>query len=273
MTTGAEAILRYPGSKWRLARWIAANLPRHTSYLEPYFGSGAVFFTKAPSRVETINDLDGQVVNLFRALRERSGELADLVEATPWSRQEYYLSYETTGEDLEDARRFLVRCWQAFGSKTSDRTGWRNDVQGRQHTSCARIWRKLPDRLLAAANRLKDAQIENRPALEIIESHRQGGVLIYADPPYILGTRKGKRLYKHEMTDQDHVALLEALDAHPGPVVLSGYASPLYDERLARWGRKTAKATAERGLAREEVLWLNPVAMAQLGTEQLTLDA
>ena len=273
MTSAAEAILRYPGSKWRLARWIAANLPKHTTYLEPYFGSGAVFFTKAPSHVETINDLDGQVVSLFRVIRERAGDLANLVEATPWSRDEYYLSYELTGQDLEDARRFLVRCWQAFGAKTSDRTGWRNDVQGRQGTSCARVWKRLPDRILAVAERLRDAQIENRPALEIIERHRQPGVLIYADPPYVLGTRKGKRQYKHEMTDQDHLALLEVLTLHPGPVVLSGYTNPLYDERLAGWGRKTSRAAAERGRIRQEVLWLNPVAMAQLGTEQLTLDA
>lgn len=273
MTSNAEAILRYPGSKWRLARWIAANLPKHTSYLEPFFGSGAVFFTKRPSHVETLNDLDGQVVNLFRVIRDHPLELADLVEATPWSREEYYLSYELTGTGIEDARRFLVRCWQAFGAKTSDRTGWRNDVQGRQNTSCSRVWRNLPGRILAAADRLKDAQIENRPALEVIERHRYPDVLIYADPPYVLGTRKGKRLYKHEMTDQDHRDLIEVLDRHPGPVVLSGYANPLYDDRLAGWGRKTARAAAEGGRRRQEVLWLNPVAVKQLGAEQLVLDA
>lgn len=101
MTTGAEPILRYPGSKWRLAHWIAASLPKHTSYLEPFFGSGAVFFTKTPSHVETLNDLDGQVVNLFRQVRERSQELAALVEMTPRARPEY----ERSDEPTDDGRR------------------------------------------------------------------------------------------------------------------------------------------------------------------------
>ncbi|MGE5590981.1 MAG: DNA adenine methylase [Bacillota bacterium] len=271
--SGDAAILRYPGSKWRLARWIAANLPKHTSYVEPYFGSGAVFFTKAPSHVETINDIDGQVVNLFRQVRERASELADLVETTPWAREEYDLSQEPADDDLEAARRFLARCWMAYGATTDRRTGWRNDVQGHQGSTCARVWKRLPNRIMAVADRLRDAQIENRPALEVIQRHRYPDVLIYADPPYPLRARSGRRLYKHEMTEQDHAELLEVLDQHPGPVVLSGYANPLYDERLAHWGRKTARATAQGGLRREEVLWLNPIAVERLGGTQIVLDA
>lgn len=70
-----RSVLRYPGSKWRLAKKICGMIPEHKSYLEPYFGSGAVFFTKPPSRIETINDLDMDVVNLFACLRKNPAEL------------------------------------------------------------------------------------------------------------------------------------------------------------------------------------------------------
>ena len=128
--TKPAPVLKYPGSKWNLAQWIISHMPSHTVYLEPFFGSGAVFFNKQPSKVETINDIDGNVVNLFRVIRERPEELVALVEMTPWARDEYYASYEKTGDAMEDARRFLVRCWQAFGTRTYSKTGWRFDTTG-----------------------------------------------------------------------------------------------------------------------------------------------
>ena len=238
-------------------------MPPHQSYLEPFFGSGAVLFHKSVSHVETVNDMDGNVVNVFRLIREQPEQLAHLVELTPWARDEYELSYERTGNDLEDARRFIVRCWQAFGTRMSDKTGWRNDVQGRQNTSCAKVWRTMPNRILAIANRLKDVQIENRPALEVVKRFAYPGVLIYADPPYVMETRSGP-MYAHEMTDADHSELLEVLDTHPGPVILSGYACQLYDERLSHWTRRESRAQAEKGKMRTEVLWINPVAAKSL---------
>lgn len=244
-------------------------MPPHQVYLEPFFGSGGVFFAKAPAKVETINDIDNQVVNLFKVIREQPEELARLVYWTPWARKEYQdlltsardeEYFKTTGDPLEDARRLLVRLWMARGGKTSDRSGWRHNIQAKVGNCCAKVWHKIPERILAVAQRLKDAQIECRPALELIERYRYSEVLIYADPPYVLDTRREKRQYKNEMTDVDHLELLEALDRHPGPVLLSGYACPLYDDQLKHWERRTCRAMAEGGREREEVLWLNPVA-------------
>nr|WP_282433496.1 DNA adenine methylase [Desulfosporosinus sp. OT] len=107
--------------------------------------------------------------------------------------------------------------------------------------------------------------MECRPAVEVIRRYGYPDVLIYADPPYPLSTRHN-RMYKHEMTNQDHIELLETLDSHPGPVLLSGYACELYDSRLTHWTRKTFKAFAEGGREREEVLWINPVAAKSIGT-------
>lgn len=253
-----KPVLRYPGAKWSLAQWIVDQLPEHTQYLEPYCGSAAVFLSKKPAEHEIINDMNGDIVNLFRVLRSHSLELIAQVNLTPWSREEYEASYEPCDDAIERARRFLVRCWQAHGTTTCSQTGWRN-VGSQGNGSTTAVWKRLPERLAAIANRLKDAEIECKPAIDLIAKYNTEDCLIYADPPYVLSTRAGK-LYSHEMTTKDHEELLTALLRHRGPVVLSGYAHPLYDNALSGWQRKTMPALAEHGKRAEEVLWLNPKA-------------
>lgn len=262
-------ILHYPGSKWSMAGWIISHMPEHKTYLEPFFGSGAVFFNKSPSQIETINDLDSSVVNLFKVIRDHPEELANGIEWTPLSREEYYASYEfETENEIENARRFLVRCWQAIGAKTSDRTGWRSLISS-NGPDVAHEWSKLPEKITLVAKRLKEAQIEHQPAAKLLERYKRSEVLIYADPPYIIETRT-KRHYKHEMTIGDHIELLDVLDSHPGPVLLSGYAHRVYDDRLKHWKRLTLDVAAEAGAKRQEVLWINPVA-AERGVYQESL--
>lgn len=259
MLSGRQAaevkpVLKYAGAKWRLASWVTERLPPHEIYLEPFFGSGAVFFRKPAARLETINDVDGNVVNLFRVLREKPEQLVALIECTPWARDEYYASYEQAGNEVEDARRFLVRCWQAFGTMTAARTGWRHSATGRSPVM-PQQWNGLPDRLAAAALRLKDAQIENMDAVQLIRKYNDPRCLIYADPPYVPDTRR-KHIYASEMTEAQHIDLLEALIAHGGTAVISGYDHPIYNEMLSSWERVEKHALAERGQARTEVLWI-----------------
>ena len=121
-----SAALRYPGSKWSLAQDIVNQFGAHYHYVEPYFGSGAVFFSKPVSPHELINDMNSLVVNLFRVLRDRTDELLFALEATPWSRDEYDSSHVLTGDTLEDARRFVTRIWQAHASDLAKKTGWKN---------------------------------------------------------------------------------------------------------------------------------------------------
>ncbi|MFA8306511.1 DNA adenine methylase [Paenibacillus alvei] len=263
-----QRILHYPGSKWSMAEWIISHMPQHETYLEPFFGSGAVLFSKERSRLETVNDIDGEIVNLFRVIRERPDELAHVVHWTPHSREEYYHSYESTEDDLERARRLLVRLWQGRGGKTSHRTGWRSMIEANGPLA-GKEWNSFPEKIAAAAERLKGVQIENQTALVLLQRYQRPNVLIYADPPYVLSTRTTSS-YRYEMKENDHAELLDALDRHPGPVLLSGYAHPLYDDRLRHWTRETKKSKAEGGASREEVLWINPVAAAQVG--QLVLN-
>lgn len=263
MQMSIPRILHYPGSKWSMADWIISHMPTHTTYLEPFFGSGAVLFNKARVTLETVNDLDGEVSNLFQVIRDDPETLAKAIHWTPYARAEYYKGYETEGDQIERARRFLVRCWMARGGKTSDRTGWRHIIDlNAPHP--AKDWQQLPEKILTVTDRLRGVQIECQPAVKLIERYRRPEVLIYADPPYILSTRNN-RMYKHEMRDADHEQLLEGLLLHPGPVLLSGYAHDLYDDRLNDWQRVTKRVQAEAGRSRTEVLWINPAATEAVG--------
>ena len=254
----SPAVLRYPGSKWSLAGAITQHFGPHYHYVEPFFGSGAVFFSKEPSQHEVINDTNGSVVNLFRALRDNTEELCWALEATPWSRDEYVDSDVLTGEPVEDARRFVVRCWQAHASDLAKKTGWKSRGVKQRAGGMSHRWQKVPDQLRLLAWRLSDAEIEHRPAIEVIKRHAGGDCLIYADPPYVHSSRTQK-MYGFEMTDAEHVELLETLCAHPGPVVLSAYATDLYTDMLSDWETHELKPPkVEKGAARTEVLWVKP---------------
>lgn len=270
--------IKWPGSKWRIADWIIEQMPSHDCYLEPFFGSGAVFFSKPASNVETINDRDSLAVNLFSMIRENPLALAQAIELTPWARAEYDICRcdLAHGDDIEKARRLMVVMWQSVGlrrASTSDEnsagsSGWRS--RDSRFQSPVRAWQRLPERIQAASKRLLSAQIENRCALEIIARHDSSEVLIYADPPYVHSERNGRRLYAHEMSDAQHVDLLDALKSHPGPVLLSGYANAIYDEHLD-WAHIETETRIQNNLTRTETLWMNPLAASRMEIKR-TLD-
>lgn len=255
-----NAIFKYPGSKWNIAKWIIQHFPPHHSYLEPFFGSGAVLFTKSRSPIETVNDLNGDIVNLFEWIRRDPERLAHDIYWTPYARDIYERAWQdmhTITDDYERALNLYTRMMMGHGFRcTGEKIGWKNDVQGREKSYAASQWCKATDNIVQAAERLRGVQIENRPAVELIERFKYPNVLIYADPPYILSTRRGKQ-YKEEMSDEDHEQLLEVLQHHPGPVLLSGYAHPIYDDRLKDWHRETITTTDQLARARQEVLWMN----------------
>lgn len=255
-----RSVLKYPGSKWNIANQIVSMLPKHHSYVEPFFGSGAVLFSKNPSRIETINDLDNDVVNLFRCIKEDSEKLARLVATTPFSRTEYDEAFENcqnTTDQYEKAVRFLTKCWQGHGFRTNGyKCGWKNDVQGRERAYALWNWYRLPEWILDIAERLRMVQIENRPAIEVVKRFNHKNVLMYLDPPYIFGTRSGKQ-YKHEMSDAEHEELLTTLLQSEAQIIISGYESDMYNDYLKDWNKKTFQSNAEYGLKREEVVWFN----------------
>lgn len=253
-----KAVVKYPGSKWGLAKWIISYFPEHHSYLEPFFGSGAVLFNKPRSNIETINDLDGNVVNLFEWIRDDPERLAHKIYFTPYSRQVYEDTFWVVPEDsLQKAVNFYIRLNMGHGFRTNgEKVGWKNDVQGRERAYAAKDWCSLPDRILQAAERLRGVQIECRPVVDVIRRFDSPKVLIYADPPYVLSARHGKQ-YQCEMDDRGHEDLLDVLLDHKGPVLLSGYDNALYSDRLRGWHREEAVSYSQIASRKTEVLWMN----------------
>lgn len=256
-----QTVLKYPGSKWRIAPWIIKHIPSHHTYLEPFFGSGAILFNKPISNIEMVNDLDDQIVNLFRCIKEDAEKLAAITQFTPYSRKEYEDSFKgpIPTDKYEKAAMFLVQCWQGHGFRSNGRkVGWKNDVQGREDMYAVKNWYRLPEWIIQITERLKQVQIDNRPAIELIDRFRYPNVFIYADPPYLPETRSGKQ-YKHEMDQEDHINLLESLLKHTGPVIISGYHSKLYDELLKGWIKAETSGESEYYGRRKkpEVIWMN----------------
>lgn len=256
-----KSVLKYPGSKWRIADQLVEMIPNHHTYVEPFFGSGAVFFSKSPSSIEMINDLDSDVTNLFWCIQKDSERLARLVMTTPYSREEYDGQFEMTNGVCADAYDravgFLVKCWQGHGFRTNGyKVGWKNDVQGRERMYALWNWYRLPEWVIEIAERLRTVQIENRPALEVIDRFNYENVFMYIDPPYLLCTRTGKQ-YLHEMNDMEHEKLLLHLLGSKAKIMVSGYSSKMYDDMLSGWKRRELTSHAEMGRKRAEVVWMN----------------
>lgn len=252
----------YFGGKQTLAPWIVSLLPDHEGYVEPFCGSLAVLLAKQPSRLETVNDLDHELMTFWRVLRDQPYELIRLCELTPHSRADFELSWEPAENDLETARRVWARLAQGRSPKLV-RTGWRHYLDPSHGTLAPPGYlNAYRDRLLPAAERLVNVSLECRPALDVID--RYGGSrsnLLYVDPPYVASTRSPTYGYRHEMRkDDDHRELAKALTACRAAVVLSGYDSPLYADLYDGWYRYECHAhtgNAKNVKARTEVLWSN----------------
>jgi len=265
----SRPVMRYHGGKFRLAPWIMQFFPPHRIYVEPFGGAGGVLIQKPRVYSEVYNDLDSDVVNLFRVLRDRQLrlELIEAVVMTPYAREEFEMSWLPTDDPVERARRIVVRASMGFGSAgaTKGSTGFRIDSK-REYETAQHTWAMQPDALAAAGERLAGVLIENRPAIDIIESHDSDQTLFYVDPPYVHDTRcfrhrGGHNAYRFEMADEEHLQLLEILKSVSGMVVLSGYPSELYTQALSEWEchQKEARISAGRGTTlRTECVWLNP---------------
>ncbi|HWL50786.1 MAG TPA: DNA adenine methylase [Chthoniobacteraceae bacterium] len=256
-------IVRYHGGKWRLAPWIISHFPAHRVYVEPFGGAASVLLRKPRSYAEIYNDLDGEIVNLFRVARDRGEELLRAIELTPFAREEFDLSYQPDDCPVEQARRTMVRCGMGFGSTAANskhRTGFRGSAT-RSGSHPGGDWASLGDNLRTVANRLRGVIVENRDAMELMRYHDGPETLHYVDPPYLAATRTrldGKGSYRHELSDDDHRELLCLINDLRGMVVISGYPHPLYDEALAGWHRVTKVALTDGRGRRTETLWISP---------------
>jgi len=274
--TVTRPALRYHGGKFRLAPWIIGFFPPHEVYVEPFGGAAGVLLQKDRAYAEVYNDLDGDIVNFFRVLRDPALR-RDLIEAcrlTPYARDEFEAAYEPTDDPLERARRTCIRAAMGFGSAgaTKASTGFRTDTR-RKYGTAQHNWAAYPDAIGPIGERFSGVLIENRDAVAVIRDHDGHDTLHFVDPPYVHETRvmRARGGYRHELDDAGHRMLLETLQGVDGMVVLCGYPCDLYDDALDGWERHetAARISAGRGTGvRTEVVWLNPACSAALARSQ-----
>ncbi|MEQ9823463.1 MAG: DNA adenine methylase [Puniceicoccaceae bacterium] len=255
--------VRYFGGKFRIAPWILQHVPAHRGWVEPFGGGAGVLLRKARAHSELYNDLDGEVVNLFRVLRDQGAAFRRYLELTPFSRDAFEKSFaaKNVEDPFERAAHFLIRNQMGFGSSSSSRgrkTGFRHSAYNNRHSSGV-DWRNLPDAIPAVVDRLRGVVIENRDYREILPKWDLDGTVIYCDPPYVMNTRSGGGRYTHEFSDTDHCEMAEHLHRlRSAWVMVSGYDCPLYRELFAGWAVSHKTTQTDRGTARTETLWLSP---------------
>jgi DNA adenine methylase len=288
--------LRYHGGKFRLAKNLIALFPEHRVYTEAYGGGASVLMQKPRCYSEIYNDLDGEVVNVFRVLqdRKRAARLEYLLRVTPFARGEFLLSYKPTRSEVERARRTIIRSFMGWGSDSISRmkasragfntrisstmaTGFRWNAN-RSGTTGASDWKEYPNNLAAFTERLQGVTIEQRDALHILAKMDRRDTLHYVDPPYPMSVRKigngttPEHRYRHEMTDADHKKLAALLRSLKGMVIISSYPSPLYEKLYCGWrkiqwtgGQFCSQNSGDK--KRTEVVWMNK-ACAQAQKQQ-----
>jgi DNA adenine methylase len=279
MSSVTRPILRYHGGKFNLADWIIGTFPKHRVYVEPYGGAASVLLLKPRSYGEVYNDLDGEVVNLFKVVRDRGMELIRVLELTPFARAEYRESFEVSEDPIEQARRTVIRSMMGFGSNALCRniqSGFRSN-SNRSGTTPAHDWKNYPDCLKAIIERLQAVVIENRDAEGLMFQHDSEETLHYCDPPYVHDTRSAKvhghHGYTYEMDDVQHEQMAESLNELKGMVIVSGYECPLYDRLFSDWHTIERTALADGAKERTEILWFNEAAWAGRSQQSMNFES
>jgi DNA adenine methylase len=256
--------VKWHGGKHYLSRRIIAHFPPHHTYLEPFAGAAPVLLNKLIAPVEVYNDLDQRVTRLFRVLRDHGEELHRLLSLTPYSEIEFKEAAEPADNDIEQARRDLVRWRQSLGGRGDSFSFTLHRVRRGMADVVSGYLSAIDEQLPFIIERFRRVQILNRPAIEVIRTWDSPETLMYADPPYLHETRheSSRDVYGVEMTEEDHRELAAVLNDVKARVVLSGYPSPLYEELYRGWRTVTFDianhAAGGRAKARkQETLWMN----------------
>jgi DNA adenine methylase len=258
-----RSVMRYPGGKYRLAAWVISHFPAHETYVELFGGAASVLMKKTRSIGEVYNDLNGDVVNVFRILRDReqAAELARLLALTPYANEEYRLAYENCDDPIERARRMIFRSFAGHGSDSVFRAhaGFRGYKNKQSGVTTANEWSNFPKEIPVFVERLRVVCIEQREAIKIISIYDRPDTLFYADPPYLISTKSARSVkYFCEMTEEEHVELAVILHKIQGMAIVSGYPSELYDRIYSDWRCVRKSHRAQNAKKTTECLWLSP---------------
>ena len=258
----------YFGSKNKIAMKLCNDLPPHYCWVEMFCGSAALTLAKPPAPIEIINDIDSEIINVFKQLRNNHEELCRLISLTPYSRLEFEKSRKQNDNDskLEEARKFLIQAMMAInGVFGKERGGFSYSQSYSRNGKDARVnrWYNLPERLTNVVERLRSVRVENKDALKLMKMFlNRPATLVYLDPPYFVDRTKG---YNNDANNESfHLELLTLANKAKCMVFISGYSSKLYENMLSEnkgWLQKYIKTFTKdsngKSHERKEVVWFN----------------
>lgn len=272
----------YFGSKNKIALQLCSNLPPHMCWVEAFCGSAALTLAKRKAPIEVINDIDGEIVNVFKQLRNNQDELCRMISLTPYAKDELEEGrvINATDSDLEKARKFLVQAMMAInGVFGKEKGGFSYSQSYTRNERDARVnrWYNLPDRLAEVVERLRDVRVDNRDAIELLKMFsKRPATLMYIDPPYLGDRAKG---YTNDANDEEfYLNLLKMANKAHCMIFISGYENELYDIELSSkkgWGRRTIDTITKdingNSHSRTEVIWMNKHYQTAAKTNELLL--
>jgi DNA adenine methylase len=255
----------YFGGKYNFLEQLYEYFPDHFHFVDVFCGSMAVTLNKLPSKMDTANDINGDVINFFKVLREHPMDLLYNLELTPTSRQEYKNCFPINSpgiSDVERARRFFVRCRQSFqGTGIEKSTGFNACIATSEKSLSKNVSKFLSSvyRLPAVIEKLRTIQIESLDYSVLLEKYDRSDTFFYCDPPYELRMRNYKKWYSNEFLDNDHFKMADILKNIKGKAMVSGYDSPMYHNLFSGWNFIKLKPLGHsmKINPQQECIWMN----------------
>lgn len=262
-----RGVFPYYGGKHYIAREIISYFPNHRTFVDVFGGAGNIILNKPQSPVEVYNDLNDEVVNFFRVLRDHKEKLIEKLKLTPCSRKEFLNCLEPSDDPIEQARRTFVKQFQGWSGKQVLTPGnWSYSVSSVSRGISATVAHFYSgiENLDFVVNRMRMVQIECLDFRDIIKRYDTPETLFYNDPPYLHESRTNVNCYAIEMTEEDHLELFRMLSEIKGMAIVSGYDSEIYNKIYGGWYKKTIKTSVNSNnkrksavAKREEVIWAN----------------
>ena len=253
---------KYPHLKWLINKFPAGNY----HFVDIMCGSANVAINVRYPLI-TVNDLNGDIINLFNILRDHFDDFIRSVYFTPFSREE--LNNIITDnlnnkkfDNIERARRYFVKSQLGYGANGSQNNHYGTGFEWKLHkANFYRVdnWNVKLERLAKITDRLRHFQIESRDALDLFDNVNIPGTIVYFDPPYLLSLRKSKKRYLHEVDIDFHIAIAEKVKNAKCYVAISGYDSEIYNKIFAGF-YKSVNSPSRSNVGKnmvQECLWTN----------------
>ena len=268
-TTKMRPPIKTHGGKYYLSNWIIEHFPEGYEdmvYCEPFCAGASVFLNKKPSMEEVISDIDTGVISVFKSLRDEPQEFITRIKRTRYTERAFKMAQNRSEKPFDDyidhaVNEYVLRRMSRGGLKRA--FAWSERTRGGKPGDL-NAWDTMIESLPLIAERIKNTNILSENFVQIIKVWDEDETFFYLDPPYLHSTRSegATNAYEHELTVEDHISMLLLANNARGKVIISGYASPLYNRHLKEWNCKKKSVANHSGQSktkerRTECIWMN----------------